>query len=542
MIHLKKLKILSSILISLCLLMTSNVWAASDGTTPQLKKMVEGYALFDDGSLWNWEMEKGIGTMTKMNLDQVVVISHNMTQMLALKKDGTVWAWGSNWNGERGDDQYTELVNGEIPEYRSEPLQIKSLSNIIAISAATRFSMALKSDGTVWTWGANNMGGLGDGIRTFNRDGSIQPSKDRFEPGKVESLSDIVAIDNFGQGGVALKSNGTVWAWGEFIHQLKPYQIPNLTQVQSIEDTFAITSDGSVWGWGPNDRAQYGNGLRAEDSHFEFIPVATRLAALDDFDEIEVGVNYTIGLKNGGLYSWGGNDNGSIGNGKTTIRKSNGSYWAITEDHDVLTPAKIEGLPEIHNVWTNNVTFGGVALGKDGSVWKWGGYNNADYVPMKIEFISGPLVIAPDSKTKENDTPVTPFIESKENVTPSIKSKEFMVIVNGSTLSFDQPPIEVNGRIKVPLRAIFDALGAKITWNNSTNTVTAIKGDTIVILTTGQLIATVNGKKITLDQPADVINNRILVPIRFVTESFGGNIIYDKDTKTIKISTVVELN
>ncbi len=399
--HLKKLIIYCSLLVSLILSSTANVWAATNVSTPHLKKIVQQYALFDDGSLWTWDIQKNKGKMTKMKIDQVVDISNNLTQTLALKKDGTVWAWGSNWYGERGDDQYTVLVNGEKPVYRAEPLQIKSLSDVIAISAATRFSMALKSDGTVWTWGGNTAGGLADGGRTVentaegsyvldNQGNQFEASKNRYEPGKVETLSDIIAIDNYGQGGVALNRDGTVWAWGVFMGKYRPYQIPDLVNIKSIEDTFAITNNGSVWGWGPNDRAQYGNGVRAEHTFFEFTPEPTRLVALDKFDEIEVGITHTLGLKNGVLYSWGGNDNGSLGNGKTTVRKFNGSYWAITEDHDSLRPIKIKGLPEIQKVWTDNISYGGVALAKDGSIWKWSG-NKADYVPKRIQFINGPL-------------------------------------------------------------------------------------------------------------------------------------------------------
>jgi alpha-tubulin suppressor-like RCC1 family protein len=120
--------------------------------------------------------------------------------------------------------------------------------------------------------------------------------------------------------------------------------------------------------YGLNDRTQYGNGTRAEDTFFEIDPIPTRLNSLDQFNKIEVGMTYTFGLKNGKLYSWGGNDIGSLGNGKSTVREYNGSHWIITTDHDRLSPAIIENLPEIQEVWTNNLSFGGYALTKDGKI------------------------------------------------------------------------------------------------------------------------------------------------------------------------------
>jgi uncharacterized protein YjdB len=95
----------------------------------------------------------------------------------------------------------------------------------------------------------------------------------------------------------------------------------------------------------------------------------------------------------------------------------------------------------------------------------------------------------------------------------------------------------VKGRVKVPLRAIFDALEAEINWDQINSTVTAKKVGKIIILTVGKLEATVNGKTVTLDQSAEIVNNRIVVPVRFVTESFGGIVGLDAATKTITITT-----
>ena len=119
---------------------------------------------------------------------------------------------------------------------------------------------------------------------------------------------------------------------------------------------------------------------------------------------------------------------------------------------------------------------------------------------------------------------------------PSQPSQEIKVIVNGTKLSFDQPPIVENGRLLVPLRAIFEALGADVDWNQSTQTVVAEKDDTIVTLTIGSNILVRNGQNITLDVPAKVAGGRTLVPARAVAESFGAKVSWDGETSTATIT------
>jgi len=111
------------------------------------------------------------------------------------------------------------------------------------------------------------------------------------------------------------------------------------------------------------------------------------------------------------------------------------------------------------------------------------------------------------------------------------------VLLDGSPLTFDVPPQTMDGRTLVPLRAIFEALGAEVNWNEATRTVTGTKGDTTVILTIGSTTATVNGRAVTIDVPGTVVNGRTLVPLRFVAESFGVEVNWDGSTRTVSINT-----
>lgn len=110
------------------------------------------------------------------------------------------------------------------------------------------------------------------------------------------------------------------------------------------------------------------------------------------------------------------------------------------------------------------------------------------------------------------------------------------VVLNGKNLAFDVAPTIENGRTLVPLRAIFEAMGATVSWDQNTQTVTAIKGNTNVVLKIGSLEPTINGQTNKLDVPGKIINNRVLVPLRFVGEAFGGNVSWDETTQTININ------
>ncbi|MCL2163542.1 MAG: stalk domain-containing protein [Oscillospiraceae bacterium] len=111
------------------------------------------------------------------------------------------------------------------------------------------------------------------------------------------------------------------------------------------------------------------------------------------------------------------------------------------------------------------------------------------------------------------------------------------VILDGKTLSFDVPPTIINNRTLVPLRAIFEEMGAKVEWNNTTQTVTATKGGIVVVLTIGSLSPTVNGNVIPIDQPGMIVDGRTLAPLRFVAEAFGGVVEWDGATNTAIITT-----
>lgn len=121
--------------------------------------------------------------------------------------------------------------------------------------------------------------------------------------------------------------------------------------------------------------------------------------------------------------------------------------------------------------------------------------------------------------------------------TVTMESGTPQVYLDGQKLNFDVPPIIDNDRTLVPLRAIFEAMGADVEWVDTTRTVKAKRGNTEVILQIGSLYPTVNGQVWALDVPAKIINDRTLAPLRFVGEAFGGQVGWDDSTRTVTITS-----
>ena len=114
------------------------------------------------------------------------------------------------------------------------------------------------------------------------------------------------------------------------------------------------------------------------------------------------------------------------------------------------------------------------------------------------------------------------------------------VILDGTTLSFDVNPTIENGRTLVPLRAIFEAMGANVSWDQNTQTATAVKGSTNVVLKIGSLEPTINGQINRLDVPAKIVDGRTIAPLRFIGEAFGGTVGWDQGSQTITILSKLE--
>ena len=114
---------------------------------------------------------------------------------------------------------------------------------------------------------------------------------------------------------------------------------------------------------------------------------------------------------------------------------------------------------------------------------------------------------------------------------------EIKIVIDGKNLSMDQSPIIVDGRTLVPLRAIFEAVGALVEWDDATKCATGIKDGNEIKIQIDNTVAKVNGNDVTLDVPACIVNSRTLVPVRFISESLGCKVEWEDATKTVKITS-----
>lgn len=129
------------------------------------------------------------------------------------------------------------------------------------------------------------------------------------------------------------------------------------------------------------------------------------------------------------------------------------------------------------------------------------------------------------------------MILSASTAFPAMATDGISVTLNGIPLSFDVPPQIINDRTMVPLRAIFEALGASVDWDDSTRTVTSSKDGITISLTVDSITMYVNGNAVTLDSPACIVDGRTLVPVRAISEAYNTDVEWDGNTRTVTITS-----
>jgi len=113
------------------------------------------------------------------------------------------------------------------------------------------------------------------------------------------------------------------------------------------------------------------------------------------------------------------------------------------------------------------------------------------------------------------------------------------VILDGRVLQFDVQPTIINDRTMVPMRGIFEALGANVEWSEATRTVTATRGTLTVQTTIGNSVITVNGVRTAMDVAPIIVSDRTLVPVRFISEAFGYDVDWDGVLRIVSIDSIV---
>jgi uncharacterized repeat protein (TIGR01451 family) len=298
-------------------------------------------ALKSDGTVWGWgnngNAQLGDGTTTTprprpvqtAGLTNVKAISAGMFFGAAVKTDGTVWIWGA---------PLVNCCNSNVT-----PTQVNGISNVTAIAAGANHLLMLKSDKTVWGIGANNLGQLGTGNTT--------PGTTPVQAAGLANVSRISAGEDFS---MALKEDGTIWTWGINLHgELGPNGgnmtfEPHSTPVQvsglpagmaniSAGETFclALAADGTVWSWGNNSSFQLGQGTDISQN-----PVPKQIPNFGNVVAIAGGRQHSVALKSdGSVWTWGLNSEGELGDG--------------TFNTKLLTPVRVSGLETVNAPFIN---------------------------------------------------------------------------------------------------------------------------------------------------------------------------------------------
>jgi len=393
-------------------------------------------ALRRDGTVWSWGENDGglLGDGLTLNpntvtispgrwlpaqvsgLTDVVAVAAGYGHNLALKADGTVWAWGSDGHGQLGDG---------TTETRTRPVQISGLAEVIKIAAGDAHSMAVKRDGTVWAWGSNAAGQLGDG--TF---------ADRPSPVQV-ALTGTAAVAGGQLHSLALKDDGTVWAWGRDEYGqlgggmqlpehlgLGPLQVGVIAGVRKIaagsKHSLALKDDGTVWAWGDNTAGQLGDGARSPQA----LPGRSTPAQVSNLEgavAIAAASAYSLAVTaDGGVSRWGLMDyerwpeahasaarvsgltgvvSAATGTSYHLAVDGDGSLWEWGFNLDLIfgplhmDPAPVTGLTEVEAA---AAALGqNLALRRDGTVWEWGpGWGRSGRTPTRVRGLTDVVAVA----------------------------------------------------------------------------------------------------------------------------------------------------
>jgi alpha-tubulin suppressor-like RCC1 family protein/subtilisin family serine protease len=430
-------------------------------------------AVNEDGTAWAWGANNhgqlGDGTYNSRytpikisNLSNVRAVKAGQDHSVALTNTGNVYTWGVNSQGQLGLGRYD--VYNPLPEKN------QYLDGIIQIAAGAYHSVALKNDGTVWAWGNNESGQLGDGTTIT-----------RWSPVQINNLTNVIAISAGFNFNTALKSDGTVWAWGNNDYgqlgdgttnkRLSPVQVKNITDIKSIssgsQHTLALKNDKTVMGWGYGSYGQLGN-----SGYISQNKTPIRIQGIEKVTQIGSGYNHSVVLlEDQSVWGFGSNEVGQLGND--------------TVYHDG-TPKKVEGI-SAKSISTGS--FNTFITKNDGTVWGLGVNNFGQLGNLTSENTNKPVQtlfgILPDtdmpqvvSSSPENNAVNVPLTSTiKVTFNEGIKIGDNFPLItlttqNGNIISFKSKSIENNVLILEPMNNLSDNTSYTVTIpNNSINDV-----------------------------------------------------------------------
>ncbi|SYX82440.1 stalk domain-containing protein [Paenibacillus alvei] len=452
--------------------------------TFRLLSVVLTFMILFTASLSSTASAASAANSTKESLPKFIQVEGGYYYSIALRSDGSVWAWGRNLNGEMG-------IQETVTIYDSYPIRLFELTDIRHISTSGEgYHLATKADGTVWTWGAT--GDSKDG-----RQHSILPHQ-------IQGIKHAVSTTATSNRGAAVLDDGTVWYWprakGTETAPVKPVQVKGLSEVIQIESStnkmYAVKKDGTVWSW--SDAAK-----------------PTKIQGFSDIRMISSGHSLLALNKKGKVWRVKEKGKPVAVQPKLTI-KSIRAY----DDYELLlttsgevysyggrTPTgkqgKVNGLPKVTAIAAG--AFHSQAIAEDGNVWGWGGNmfssigttkkfkDNMVYSPVPVErtadiYVNGKLINSRYPSFIQTNTVLLPaatvaaalgtklqfnaeygvampYSITYKSRTLSFGYEQDRIVYDGGFIDREKPLVGATGTTSIPYQLLEKGLGLHVTWN-----------------------------------------------------------------------------
>lgn len=501
-------------------------------------------ALKDDGTVWTWTGSYSPSTPTRVNgIDGVESIALGGTfdvstrasgmqypyptyHCICLKEEGTVWSWGFNDWGQVGDGNN---------DYRESPVQVKGLDNILSVDAGVGHAIALRNDGTIWTWGSNIYGQLGVGASAWVK-----------SPVKVANISGAASISVDYEYFTVLKDNGTVWeldisntSKGSLDSNglIQPVQVPKVANVNSIYGKSAVDKNGYVWMWDENGKAKrldkpsgvaskVGDIILKKDGTVWGVDYDTSLKKIPDLNNVTaIDANTSPSYAAGSYYY-------------IFSLKKDGTVWSTPYGLMDRISNRIEEYSEVIAIaaFANNVA----VLKKDGTVWAYNkmikGMDNVKSISAGYHHIMA----------VKNDGTV--WISNGGNDAHKVDGMTNVISTSVGGKYFDI----YDGTRESDYNEFFAALksdGSVWIWGSNKNGLIDRFGmnmnvpvkvcDSDAVLQVGSTVMSYKGVECEIDPGRStapiIINGRTLLPIRGIIEKIDGTVGWDEAERKVTI-------